>query len=62
MDVSLADGEKMAELIFYRMSKDPAKPGQTGYDMQDLELSKYFSKWPSSLTKKNDGSVQPEGN
>lgn len=42
---NLRDGEKMANLIFYRMSK-PAHD-ETPYDKQELKLSKMFSDWKS---------------
>jgi len=46
--VSLADGERMANLIFYRMSKDAERPetGDDDYGSQTLKLSKFFGKWP----------------
>ena len=43
--VSLRDGEKMARLIFYRMSQDAEKPEKTAYDTQTLKLSKFFAEW-----------------
>jgi deoxycytidine triphosphate deaminase len=50
--VSLADGEKMANLIFYRMSEDAPKLTKNeekkeakGYGSQDLKLSKFFADW-----------------
>lgn len=51
--VSLADGEKMANLIFYRMSEDAPelndeekKKEAKGYGSQDLKLSNFFADWP----------------
>lgn len=44
LDVSLRDGEKMAQLKFYRMSKDAGGPFESSYDGQVLELSKFFNK------------------
>jgi dCTP deaminase len=51
--VSLADSEKMANLIFYRMSEDPKdltkkeqKEEAKGYSSQDLKLSQFFADWP----------------
>jgi len=44
VDVSLAHGEKMANLRFYRMSKDAPK-GSTAYAEQTLQLSKFFAQW-----------------
>jgi dCTP deaminase len=50
--VSLADKEKMANLIFYRMSEDPPdlteeeqKEEAKGYSSQDLKLSNFFGAW-----------------
>jgi hypothetical protein len=50
--VSLADEEKMANLIFYRMSEDcPTLTAEEeeaeakGYGSQDLKLSKFFADW-----------------
>lgn len=52
--VSLADRERMANLIFYRMSEDCAtlspeeeKEEAKGYGSQDLKLSKFFGDWPT---------------
>jgi len=44
--VNLGDGEKMARLIFYRMSEDSHEPEDKTYNDQTLELSKFFKKWP----------------
>ena len=62
VDVSLAHGEKMANLIFYRMSEDcqeKEKPSQ--YKDQGLQLSKpFFGDWPKKLQRINeDGIVEP---
>ena len=50
--VSLADQEKMANLIFYRMSEDcptlteeEEKAEAKGYGSQELKLSKFFADW-----------------
>ncbi len=50
--VSLANGEKMANLIFYRMSEDAPtlneeeqKEEAKGYGSQDLKLSNFFANW-----------------
>lgn len=45
VSVSLAHGEQMAHLIFYRMSEDAQKGTATKYSEQTLKLSKYFGKW-----------------
>jgi len=46
IDVILRDGEKMAKLIFYRMSEDSKKPDEIpSYSNQELKLSKFFEEW-----------------
>lgn len=46
VNVSLADGEKLAKLIFYRMSQDAAEPdSEISYGKQTLQLSKFFGEW-----------------
>lgn len=45
IDVSLRDDEKMAVLIFYRMSKDSTQIDDS-YTGQGLKLSNYFCDWP----------------
>jgi dCTP deaminase len=63
--VSLADEEKMANLIFYRMSEDAPslrKEEETaeakGYGSQDLKLSKFFAEFPDHIKRNNDGSIE----
>jgi dCTP deaminase len=63
--VSLADGEKMANLIFYRMSEDapvlsPEEQEEEakGYGSQDLKLSTFFNDWPDKIKRHGDGSVE----
>lgn len=58
--VSLADGEKMANLIFYRMSQDAKQTDASDddYGNQSLKLSKFFDKWPDKLKGNEDGSVK----
>jgi dCTP deaminase len=63
--VSLSDGEKMAILIFYRMSEDPEKlsPEQEideakGYGSQDLKLSTRFAEWPRHIKRNDNGTVE----
>jgi dCTP deaminase len=70
VNVSLADGERMANLIFYRMSKDsPEKVEEKkkarkrrkkkkAYENQTLQLSKFFKNWPGRLKKNGDGTVE----
>ena len=73
VDVSLRDGEKMAKLIFYRMSEDcgeEKKSGASGehsvyndpYANQELQLSKIFAPWPGELEEIPDqpGRVRPK--
>ena len=67
IDVSLADGERMANLIFYRMSEDCKLPNETEqketedlnepYNTQTLKLSKFFRDWPQKLRRKSDDSI-----
>lgn len=64
VNVSLADGEKMANLIFYRMSKDSPKAERSGsekhrlrksgYNDQSLQLSKFFKAWKKSKRRNHD--------
>ena len=58
--VSLADGEKMANLIFYRMSKDSEAPDPANdeYGNQTLKLSKFFAEWPDKLERDEHGNVK----
>lgn len=44
VDVSLRNGEKMALLIFYRMSEDDTLK-DNAYTNQELQLSKIFKEW-----------------
>jgi dCTP deaminase len=63
--VSLADKEKMANLIFYRMSEDAPlltkeeeAEEAAGYGSQDLKLSKFFADWPEHIKRNDDGTVE----
>jgi len=56
--VSLADGERMANLTFYRMSQDATEPSPTGYEDQTLQLSKFFDSWPPKLKRNADDRVE----
>jgi dCTP deaminase len=61
VNVSLADGERMANLTFYRMSEDAPEPTPSPYENQELELSKFFAQWPTKLKYKegtDDGAVE----
>jgi len=70
VNVSLADGERMANLIFYRMSKDSPEEEKKGkgkgkikrrkksYEDQSLQLSKFFKQWPKNLKRNNDGTLE----
>jgi len=59
--VSLEDGERMANLTFYRMSQDAPEPKPSPYENQILELSKFFQPWPEKLKLKEgdqDGTLE----
>lgn len=60
VNVSLADGERLANLTFYRMSQDATAEGKaTGYEEQTLKLSKFFASWPCKLRRNaDDGRLQ----
>jgi dCTP deaminase len=60
VNVNLTDGEKMAKLIFYRMSKDVENPSAPAdeYGSQTLKLSKFFADWPEKLKGNDDGVVE----
>lgn len=59
VDVSLKDGEKMARLIFYRMSCPCKKEKKVvSYNEQTLQLSKIFADWPEQIEVKQDGSLR----
>ncbi len=64
VDVSLKDGEKMARLVFYRMSRDCERPkapcrdeDEESYNEQNLTLSNIFADWPTAIDVKPDGTV-----
>jgi hypothetical protein len=60
IDVSLSHGERMANLVLYRMSED-AKPDKSSYESQILELSSFFPAWPEKLRKVDeDGKVESQ--
>lgn len=57
---NLTDGEKMANIVFYRMSQNAVHPSEDSYSGQELKLSKIFKSWPAKLTKiDNEGNVEP---
>ncbi|MCK4828479.1 2'-deoxycytidine 5'-triphosphate deaminase [bacterium] len=60
VDVSLKDGEKMARLIFYRLSRS-CKRGKSSYNEQTLQLSKIFDDWPDEIEVGTDGNVKKAG-
>ena len=63
VDVSLADGERMANLQFFRMSEDCEQPEEVSYEDQTLQLSNFFGEWPEKLKLLEKGRVEPkEGN
>ncbi|MCX5644294.1 MAG: 2'-deoxycytidine 5'-triphosphate deaminase [Phycisphaerae bacterium] len=68
VNVSLKDGEKMAQLVFYRMSepctkkkeeekKEPPLKRPVSYNDQTLLLSKIFAPWPERINVGEDGTV-----
>lgn len=63
VNVSLKDGEKMARLVFYRMScpcekhKEKHKKVKS-YNEQILELSNIFAEWPDEIEVGEDGTVK----
>jgi len=57
VNVSLKDAEKMAQLIFYRMSA-PCTKGAVSYNEQTLQLSKIFAPWPEKIEVDTDGTVR----
>ncbi len=57
VNVSLKDSEKMAQLIFYRMST-PCTKGAVSYNEQTLQLSKIFACWPEKIEVGDDGTVK----
>lgn len=71
VNVSLRDGERMARLIFYRMSQDatPATQPELApkaadahvYEGQNLQLSKFFAEWPEQLRfiDQSSGHIEP---
>jgi len=58
VNVSLAHGERMATLTFYRMSQDAEEGDPTPYENQELELSKFFAPWPEKLKRSADGRLE----
>ncbi len=63
VDVCLKDGEKMAQLVFYRMSEPCRKEqvtstGKKTYNEQTLQLSKIFAPWPERIEVDEDGTVR----
>ena len=68
VNVNLDDGERLARMVFYRMSeqaikkekKDHDKPDNYKYDNQELDLSKYFGEWPDKLRYHPDQSGKVE--
>lgn len=60
VNVSLGDGESMARLQFYRMSKDAcAGDEKTDYENQTLKLSGFFPDWPPEVDLEDNGEVHP---
>lgn len=44
--VNLRQGEKMAKLTFYHMSEKDDSEERSSYNLQTLQLSKFFDSWP----------------
>lgn len=65
VDVSLGDGERLAKLIFYRMSEDaeeekkdaPKRKEEEKYNNQELTLSNHFADWPSKFKVDSNGKI-----
>lgn len=70
VNVSLQHGEKMAQLVFYRMSEIPEKVSKTPsdekappeedrtYNEQTLQLSKLWAPWPPKIEVSTNGTVR----
>jgi len=56
--VNLRDGEQMARITLYRMSRD-AEDATPAYTDQELQLSKFFGAWPEQLRLLHDNTVEP---
>ena len=56
VNANLKHGEKMATLVFFRMSRPDRD--ESPYDKQTLKLSKYFAEWPKRLKSDKDGNVK----
>jgi dCTP deaminase len=61
VNAKLRDGEKMANIIFYRMSSQDNESLETNksYNDQNLKLSNIFADWPKRLTMDHEGNVEP---
>jgi dCTP deaminase len=61
VNVNLVNGERLAKLIFYRMSEVANKTNDNLYNTQELKLSKLFNDWSDKLEfiNENNGTVQP---
>jgi dCTP deaminase len=60
--VNLTHGEKLAKLVFYRMSEDcklNKEHVSEKYNNQELQLSKLFKPWPENLVSTKDFKVRP---
>jgi dCTP deaminase len=57
----LSDGEKMANIVFYRMSSQDSESLEVNksYNNQNLQLSNIFKKWPKKLRVDGEGNVAP---
>jgi dCTP deaminase len=62
VNVTLAHGEKLARLVFYRMSEDATFEKACTYNKQALQLSKHFKPWPTDKLKIDmDGNLSYDG-
>jgi dCTP deaminase len=61
VNVCLQDDEKLAKLIFYRMSEEnDCQNPEHDYNNQELKLSKFFAPWGAKLRMDEDGIVSEE--
>ena len=59
-DVNLRDGEKLAQIVAYRMSEE-AEPDASEYEEQTLKLSSFFGDFPDNMRDDNQGRLYPIG-
>lgn len=61
VNVNLNDKERLAKLIFFRMSEEAKKDKEPSYNSQELKVSNLFGDWPSKLKYKNETEGTVEG-